>query len=351
MKIPVTSSTIRRKEMDAVLSCMVSEKIGPGELNLRLQQQVKDSFGAVCCVALRSPAIALEYALKALDLPPDAGVMISALAPDWQYPVIKNAHYNPIILDVSQDTALITKDAVEKGIKEGGRVLLLHETCGMLPDFEILNSFGLPVIEDVSQSAGAFVTFHEEEKEDEEKQAGTFGVFSIIGLEEQDILTAGGGAVLMTSGKREGIVLKKLIDEAPVTDILPDINCALGLVQIKERERNEQIRSEMKTMYTHALMQSKHKTFSAANENIVPAVFSFPVVLTEGLKDVVSYAARKEIEVVPAFQNTIIAKFEEEIPLCINAKSLLLRCVLFPLYPRLDKAQAERISKVLRTLP
>ncbi len=351
MKIPVTSSTIRRREMDAVLSCMVSEKIGPGELNLRLQQQVKDSFGAACCAALRSPAIALEYALKALEIPQNSGVMISSLAPDWQYPVIKKANYNPIVLDVSQDTALITQEAVENGIKQGGRVILLHETCGMLPDFEMLNSFGLPVIEDASQSAGAYVILHDEEKGDEQKNAGTFGVFSIIGLEEQDILTAGGGAVLMTSGKREGIVLKKLIDEAPVTDILPDINCALGLVQLKERERNEQIRNDMKTMYNQAVMQGKHKTFSTSAENIVPAVFSFPVVLVEGLKDVVSYASRKEIEVIPAFQNTVIAKYGEEIPLCINAKSLLLRCVLFPLYPRLGMTQAEKIAKVLRTLP
>ena len=45
MKVPVFSSTIRRKEMDAVLSCMVSEKIGPGEINARLIQCVKETFG------------------------------------------------------------------------------------------------------------------------------------------------------------------------------------------------------------------------------------------------------------------------------------------------------------------
>ena len=33
--IQTYSSTIRRKEMDAVLTCMVDEKIGPGELNAR----------------------------------------------------------------------------------------------------------------------------------------------------------------------------------------------------------------------------------------------------------------------------------------------------------------------------
>ena len=44
MKIQLYSSTIRRKEMDAVLSCLVEEKTGPGELNLRLVQSVKEFF-------------------------------------------------------------------------------------------------------------------------------------------------------------------------------------------------------------------------------------------------------------------------------------------------------------------
>ena len=61
MKIQLYSSTIRRKEMDAVLSCLVEEKTGPGELNLRLVQSVKEYFGVSGVVALRSPALALKY--------------------------------------------------------------------------------------------------------------------------------------------------------------------------------------------------------------------------------------------------------------------------------------------------
>ena len=68
MKIQVYSSTIRRKEMDAVLSCMVEEKTGPGELNSRLVQSVKEFFGLSGAVALRSPSLALKYALKALGV-------------------------------------------------------------------------------------------------------------------------------------------------------------------------------------------------------------------------------------------------------------------------------------------
>ena len=75
--IQTYSTTIRRKEMDAVLTCMVDEKIGPGELNQRLIQQVKEFIKCDGCVALRSPAIALKYALLALDLEKNSKIMIS----------------------------------------------------------------------------------------------------------------------------------------------------------------------------------------------------------------------------------------------------------------------------------
>ena len=65
--IQTYSTTIRRKEMDAVLTCMVDEKIGPGELNARLIQTVKEFTKCDGAVALRSPAIA--SALRLLPEP------------------------------------------------------------------------------------------------------------------------------------------------------------------------------------------------------------------------------------------------------------------------------------------
>jgi len=57
--IQTYSTTIRRKEMDAVLTCMVDERIGPGELNSRLIQSVKEFTGCDGAIALRSPLSAL----------------------------------------------------------------------------------------------------------------------------------------------------------------------------------------------------------------------------------------------------------------------------------------------------
>ena len=350
--IQTYSSTIRRKEMDAVLTCMVDEKIGPGELNARLIQQVKEFFKCDGAVALRSPAVALKYILLCLGLEKQSKIMISALAPAWHYQVIESLGYEPLVLDVEEADGLVSPAKIQEGMQKGGRLLLLHETEGILPDFEAVLGLGVPVIEDISQSAGASVPVKDADGNitEERKKAGLFGLYTILGLEEKDVITAGGGAVLMAPGRREWIVLKKFTDEAPLTDLLPDINSALAWVQVKEFNRNEETRREIFNMYQHSCMIGRHKTFARDMEG-GSTMCSFPLILSSSFKDVKSYTAKKDIEIQLAFAGSVIALKDELSESCIHAKSLLLRTAHFPLYPRLTHVQTAKIVKVLGTLP
>lgn len=365
--IQTFSSTIRRREMDAVLTCMVDEKIGPGELNTRLIQTVKEFFSCAGAVAVRSPIIALKYALKALNVEKATKIMISALAPGWQLFAIEELGYEPMILDVNPETSLVTPETCQEGIQKGGRVLILHESLGIVPDMEPYLALGIPVIEDVSQSAGAFVaektetqdqqpkneeTASEENKvKPQGKMAGTFGVFTICGLEEHDVMTAGGGALVICPGRRDWPVLKSVSETIPSVEILPDINAALAYVQFKEFSRNEKTRKEIYTFYSRSLMAGKNKTLVRDNED-GSTVWSFPVVLNSAYKDVKQYTQKKEIEINLAFENSVFGIREEQLSAeCRNAKNLFLKTALFPLYPRLSHSQVEKITKVLGTLP
>ena len=349
--IQTYSTTIRRKEMDAVLTCMVDEKIGPGELNAKLITQIKEFIKCDGAVALRSPAIALKYALMSMGLEANSKVMVSALAPAWQYQSLVSMGFEPLVLDVDEVNGLVNEQIINEGIKQGGKVLLLHETEGILPNLDKIVKLGVPIIEDVSQSAGsAFSMTGEDDSAQQQKMAGTFGVYSILGLEERDVITAGGGAVLISPGRREWIVLKKYVEEAPLTDLLPDINAALAWVQVKEFARNEKTRKELFAMYQQACFIGRHKMYARENENGSTAC-SFPLVLSSSYKDVKQYAAKKDIEINLAYENSIIALKEELSETCIHAKSLYLRCVHIPLYPRLTHAESSKIIKVLSSLP
>ena len=340
---------------------MVDEKIGPGELNARLIQTVKENFQCAGAVALRSPSIALMYALKAMNATSETVVMVSALAPSWQLCALEDWGYKVLVLDVEEETGLVNADIVSEGMKNDGRILLLHESMGILPKMDEIIALNIPIIEDISQSAGAVYrpegassSEGEEEKNEnsaEPDKAGSFGTFTILGLEEHDIITAGGGAVLMASKRRDWAVLKEFTDKIPQANLLPDINSALGWIQLKEFKRNEEIRKEIFTMYQRSIMVGKNKTFIRAVDD-GSAAWGFPVILSGNCMDARKYAERKEIQVKSAFEDSIIALKAEELgSICKKAKSLMMRCVLFPMYPRLNKNQILKITKVLGTLP
>jgi dTDP-4-amino-4,6-dideoxygalactose transaminase len=366
MKIEVYSPTIRRKEMDAVLTAMVEEKIGVGERNRLLIQTAKEHLRFDYALALRSPAVALHLALKALNAKSGQAVLISALSPRYYLQVIEDLQLMPLLCDVSFDFPCISRETIENAIAKKPQdmeicAIVLHHTLGFLPDSASAAELGIPVIEDMSQSYGSWFRIsgkkegeseiHDappvEEKKEEDLPVKTSGVFCILGLEERDMLTSGGGALLFAVNRKDGAVLKNFAGIANEY-CLPDINAALAVVQFKEALRNIERRKEIAHVYTQAALRTRHKRFIPLVEDEYNN-YSFSLVLETGLKDVIAYARKKEIIVESAFESSIAgAGLSADCPV---SSSLSLRTVLFPLYPRLRSQDADRVSKLVMTLP
>ncbi len=230
MRIEIYSPTIRRKEMDAVLTAMVEDRIGPGERSRLLLQTAKEHIRFDYALALRSPVTALRLALKALELKDGDGVLISALSPRYYAQTIADLRLVPLYCDVSYSFPCISRESVEKAImvKPSGvepRCIILHHTLGFVPDAASIADLGIPIIEDISQS---YSPPQEQAEGANEKLSGeaaaplgapppsaasvqtVCGVFAILGLEERDMLTAGGGAILFAMNRRDGQMLRAL---------------------------------------------------------------------------------------------------------------------------------------------
>lgn len=341
MKIPLYSPTICRSEMEAVLTRMVEERVGPGEVNKVLSNSASLCFEGSYAVSFRSPPIALNYAFSSLSLSPNASVILSALAPYWIYNEIKKQGLNPIIVDSAPDSIFMDMSKL-KEIIEKASLIILDEPLGFMPDaIEEFKALGLPIIEDISQSIGAeFSSF----------KAGSVGDFAILGLEEHDLLTAGGGAILIANKKDGQASLKKLYDLAYKTDLLPDINASLTLMQLKQSEKNIGLKKEILDLYNKAIAQTKNKTFNI-QENDRSPIYSFPVIFSSGTREIEKFVGKKEVEIEKAFKDSIIANLTEMQEIYINATSMFFRTFLFPLYPRLGKKKAIQIAKILSSLP
>jgi len=400
MKIEVYSPTIRRKEMDAVLTAMVEDKIGPGEQAKFLIQTAREKLKFDYCLAVRSPAIALHLALKSLNLAAGQGVLVSALSPVYYEWVIRDLGLVPLYCDVLSSTAYMGRETVEKALasKSEGldpRCIVLHHTLGYCPDGAAIAELGLPVIEDCSQSYGTLIQngsaapaeapVREGAGENSGNlvpggnagndstgngiPTGNVGVFTILGLEERDMLTSGGGALLYSANRRDAAVLRNL-GTLPSEYGLPDMNAALAVVQYREAEKNLIKRREIARLYTQSALRTRHKRFiqydvldpkaqgeksQGADESEKLPVeynnYAFPLILETGMKDVKAYARRKDIEVESAFENTLVGSGMVKGEQCPEAYSLSLRTVLFPLYPRLGTGDAQKVAKLILTLP
>jgi dTDP-4-amino-4,6-dideoxygalactose transaminase len=345
VKIELYSPTIRRKEMDAVLTALVEEKIGPGEQQERLASVAKDALGFEYCIALRSPAVALFEALQMLGLEDGDGVVVSTLSPWYYKGALEALRLQPVYCDAEAGTAALHADGVRWAIEhatEPGRVkaLVAYHALGLVPDMEALLAVGLPVIEDCSTAAYCAIG---------EKRAGSFGQLCVMGLEERDMLTGGGGALLYSADKRSASALRNR-PELPPESRLPDMNAVMAVVQFREAKRNMERRAEIAAMYTQAALRTRHKLLVKTND-LVYNNYAFPLVLETGWKDTAAYARKKEIELDLAFSGTIVGR-----GLLDNAKyqesySISLRTVLFPLYPRLSAKDVGRVAKLIQTLP
>ena len=359
MKIEVYSPTIRRKEMDSVLTAMVEDRIGPGERSRLLLQTAKEYLHFDYALSLRSPAIALALALKALNPERDQCVIVSALSPRYYADVIRDMGLRPLYCDVSPAFPCMSRETVEQALaaNAGGPAVLcvvLHHTLGFLPDTASIAETGLPVIEDISQSFTVTSDRAENPRQPESAAADApkeraHGIFTILGLEERDMLTAGGGALLFAYNRRDGAALRSYGD-LPPEYCLPDINAALAVVQFREARKNIEKRAALAHAYVQSSLRTRHKRFIPLDDHEYNN-FAFPLVLETGLKDALAYARKKDIILESAFENTIAGVSAGDSPHCPVSYSLSLRTALFPLYPRLRQTEAERVSKLILAIP
>ena len=328
--------------MDAVLTAMVEDRIGPGEQARFLVQTAREKIKFDYCLSLRSPAIALYMALKSLNLERGQGVLISALSPLYFRRVIEDLALVPRYCDVDLSTACVSREIVSKTIEgdQNIKCMVLHHTLGFIPDAGAVAELNLPVIIDCSHSYGT--------ETEEPSQAVSTPVLIILGLEERDMLTSGGGALLFSANRRDSALLRGLSDLPPEYG-LPDMNAALAVVQFREAAKNLLKRREIAELYTQSAARTRHKMFIHKGSEYNN--YAFPLILETGVNDVKSYARKKDIVVENAFEHTLAGSGVVPPEQCPHAYSLSLRTVLFPLYPRLGMARAGKVAKLIMTLP
>jgi perosamine synthetase len=230
----------------------------------------------------------------------------------------------------------------------------------------------------------------------------------VLSLQPEGIITAGGGGVVFVRERRAGRGLSEAQGQLDRDQLLPDMNAALGLIQLKELDRFLRARREIAAAFHQAVSRSRHGALLAgpqaaetaeregvhtgpASDPALGVPYALAVTVRGAIREVRQYASRQGIETRRAFAEAALAFHPgavesadaggdgstsggtpaepERVPATASsaavpaddraamlrefprAHELLLRSVLFPLYPGLSKKDVQLIAKVLATLP
>lgn len=341
MSIPIFLPSIKRKDMDVVLSCLVSDAVGPGPVQKQFIQRAAEYTGLSSGLAFKEYKRTIEMAFSALALPEGGKVIVSPLIPQVYVEVLIEFGLVPLFVDVEESTAALSIEQVRKAMEQNPCAIVVFHNLGIMCEMDKIMELEIPVIEDASQALGAYI---------EAGKAGSFGTFVILNLDPQNVITAGGGALLITRSRKLITVVKELIAEQKQMYLLPDMNCALGFQQFCQIEHFIEKRRELAALFEKSMLKNRHHHLHQMAEG-ESAYFSCPLVINGSVSDVVAYARKKGVETTHAFHNAALSYSENDQDTVPVARNLLLRCLLFPLYPMLSKDNTKLILKVLSTIP
>ncbi len=328
--------------MNAVLSCMVSDSLEHGKEAQELVGLASEALSRSGGSAVREYQRAIELAFAALNLEPGATVAISALCPQAYYEAALRFGLTPLLLDVEPDTGLLNPESVvARHAETPFAAICVADLLGQRQPLAAVAELGVPIIEDLGEAVGA------------EPEDGVQGDYTIVSLEPEMVVTAGGGTLVLAAAKKQLRALRKPVELLSPEQLLPDMNASLALTQFRKLEELLRRRHEIREYYARAL--HTHRTLPYPGPGLAVA-FSMPVVLETDMRSVVEYARKHGVSTKAAFARTAVAVEDAERTHAAtggvaSARGLLLRCVLFPIYPTLTNAQIEKIGKVLSTIP
>ena len=340
--IPFYKPTLRRKDMDAVLQTMVDERIGPGERKNEFLRQFCELIGTAGGIALRSYPDALRAALLVAGVEAGAKVGVSVLSPAVYAVVATQLDITLVYGDIDSDTACLSQDEALRLVGEGCSALIIHQPLCQIPVGCDYRQLGVSVIEDITESL---------ESSYEEQKAGSWGDLVVCAFEEDGIVSTGGGAILSYAKERYKGACSSLFSGQREYVELPDMNAALGIIQLAALDDHLHRRRELYSTFSKALLKTHHRILGIGSIDFNPNGYGFSAVLDSKAADAIKFASKYQVMAKRTFEVSLAASVDEIWDHFPQATAPFLRAIQVPIYPFLKQSDVELLLKVITHLP
>lgn len=189
-----------QQEADAVSQVLLSNKVNywTGQECREFEKEFARFAGTQYAVALANGTVALDVALKALNIVAGDDVIVTSRTFLASASSIVTAGANPVFADVELDSQNISARTIEAALTPNTKAIIcVHLAgwmCDMDPIMQLAQDKGLYVIEDCAQAHGAMY---------KGKPAGSIGHIGAWSFCQDKIMTTGGEGGMVTTNDEQ----------------------------------------------------------------------------------------------------------------------------------------------------
>jgi dTDP-4-amino-4,6-dideoxygalactose transaminase len=306
MKIPLSSPDITEAEIKAVIAVMRTSRLSLGPQLEAFEAAFADYVGVECAAAVSSGTAGLHLCMRVLNIGAGDEVIVPSFTFIAAANVIRYEQAMPVFVDIQKESLNMSPSCVESAITEKTRAIMVVHTFGrpaeMTALLEIARRHRLAVIEDACEAIGA---------EYGGRRVGSFGDVAVFGFYPNKQITTGEGGMVVTRSLKLAERIRALRNQGRYQDQewlqhaeigfnyrLSEINCALGLAQLKRINEILQSRAQVAQMY--------HELLSGVRGLVLPAME-----IVNGLISWFVYVVRLDETFTLAERDTILEKLRD----------------------------------------
>jgi perosamine synthetase len=343
MKIVSNKPTITRKELEAVLDCLINDDLAAGESVKHLETGIAKLVGLKYALATNSLTSAYHLIFKALDIDGTSEVIMPSFFPQAPFSALSITGGKPVLVDCQKDSLFPSAAEIKSSISERTKAVVTGHLFGYHFNFENFDDIRIPVIEDISHSIGT---------EQDDIPCGNRGTFTVASFDPSGIITTGNGGIILTNNSKYYSLMKELRggdDHSLNFDYsITDFQAAMGISQLPKLPDLLARRREIAKIYHESLRLTPHKTPYHYNEKF--AYHSFPVHFDVTNEKTENYWRKNKIEVAHILRYPLHYHTGSGSSGFPNSERLSKKLYAVPLYPTLSRKDIEKIAQLLAGL-
>lgn len=377
--IPYGRQCIEQDDIDAVMEVLQSDYLTIGPKVAEFEHAVADYTGAKHAVAAANGTAALHIACMAAGIGPGDEVITTPITFAASANCVLYCGAKPVFADIKADTYNIDPEQIEKKITKNTKAIIpVHFTgqpCEMDEITRIAKKHGLTVIEDAAHALGASY---------KNRKIGSISDMTILSFHPvKHITTAEGGMVLtdddglykkLSLYRTHGITrnadwMEQMPDlEAGLegawyyqqTELgynyrISDMQCALGITQMKKLERFVARRKEIAARYDEAFLgvdgiitpKQQESCDNSYHLYVIQVVNKPRRQVFDGLR---TAGIGVNVHYIPVYKHPYYQHNGYDAVCCPNAEMYYSRAVSLPMYPLLTDEEQERVIGEVKRL-